>query len=193
MPLSVNTNVAAVRSLGALHATQASMATSLTRLSTGLRINSGKDDPTGLIAVTALSKELVEIDSHIDADQRAYFDSAITEGKLAQKSNMLLELKSLAVSSANAAGLSPDEKQANQLEVDSILSGLARLSGTSLQAPQQIDPQDFSHHISQSGQNLHRFRPRDRSIGSPRACLQMLDRAVWTILASRDQSQRQEK
>src|SRR5438477_12741969 len=146
MPLSVNTNVAAVRSLGALHATQASMATSLTRLSTGLRINSGKDDPTGLIAVTALSKELVEIDSHIDADQRAYFDSAITEGKLAQKSNMLLELKSLAVSSANAAGLSPDEKQANQLEVDSILSGLARLSGTSLQAPQQIDPQDFSHH-----------------------------------------------
>src|SRR5436190_2200148 len=184
MSLSVNTNVAAVQSLSALHATQASMATSLTRLSTGLRINSAKDDPTGVIAVAALSKDIVDIDGHLGADQRAYFDSATAEGKLAQKSQMLLELKSLAVSSANSAGLSPDEKQANQLEVDSILSGLARLAGTSLQAPQQVDPQNVNHHAFNLS-DLQSGGALDVDSGHSEQAVKVIDRAIRDTAVAR--------
>jgi len=135
MPFGVNTNISAVQSLNALHVTQASMTTSVQRLATGLRINSAKDDPAGLIAVLALSKDIVDIDAHLGADQRAGFDAAALEGKLTEKSRLLLQLKSLAVGSADDAILSDDEKRANQQDIDVILKSLARLAGTDLKPP----------------------------------------------------------
>src|SRR4051812_39058783 len=113
MSISINTNLNALRSVGRMHAAESDMTTSITRLSTGLRINSAKDDPAGLIAVTALTQDLVKIDAHLNADQRATFDARSADGKLAQRSRLLIELKSLVVEQANKSGLSDEEKQAN--------------------------------------------------------------------------------
>ena len=54
----INTNIEAVRALTRLGGNQADLSLRLERLSTGLRINRGKDDPAGLIASERLRSEL---------------------------------------------------------------------------------------------------------------------------------------
>ncbi|MDX1565495.1 MAG: flagellin, partial [Phycisphaeraceae bacterium] len=57
----INTNVPAVKALGVVSRNFESLSVSLERLSTGLRINTGKDDPAGLIASENLRAEKVAI------------------------------------------------------------------------------------------------------------------------------------
>lgn len=57
----INTNISSIQSIHRLIANQKDLALRLERLSTGLRINRGKDDPAGLIASESLRSELVGI------------------------------------------------------------------------------------------------------------------------------------
>ena len=126
----INTNVGSLIAQNALAHNQSSYNTSLQRLSTGLRINAGKDDPAGLIASQSLKSEEAGITSALGNAQRADNVAATAEGGLGEVSNLLTQLSSLVNSSANAGGLSADEKNANQLQVDSILSTINRIAGT---------------------------------------------------------------
>ena len=58
MPLIINTNLSALNSVRNLNNTQSSLATSLQRLSSGLRINSAKDDASGLAIVEGFTKQI---------------------------------------------------------------------------------------------------------------------------------------
>jgi flagellin len=104
--------------------------TSLERLSTGLKINSGKDNPAGLIASESLKSEQAGITQAIDNAQRADNVISTAEGGLGEVSNLLNQLQGLVNQSANSGGLSADETNANQLQVDSILSTINRIAGT---------------------------------------------------------------
>ncbi len=101
----------------------------LERLSTGLRINRGKDDPAGLIASEALRSEKAGLNAAIGNAERSEQVVNIAEGGLQEVSNLLTELQGLITTSANSAGLSTEEKQANQLQIDSILQTIDRVSG----------------------------------------------------------------
>ncbi len=124
----INTNVSSLVAVRVLNTNQTALQSSLQRLSTGYRINSGKDDPAGLIASENLRAEQKSTEVAISNAQRADNIIGTAEGALSEVSNLLVSLQGLVGNAANAAGLSQDEKDANQLQVDSILSTINRIS-----------------------------------------------------------------
>src|SRR3954469_15277967 len=124
----INTNVSSLIAQRVLTKNNNSLNTSLQRLSTGLKINSGADNPAGLIASENLRAEKAGISQAIDNAGRASNIIGTAEGGLSEVSNLLTELQSLVSQTANSGGLSNEEKQANQLQVDSILSTINRIA-----------------------------------------------------------------
>lgn len=125
----INTNVSSLIAQNVLGRNNKSLGVALERLSTGLRINRGKDDPAGLIASEALRSEKAGLNAAIGNAERSEQVVNIAEGGLQEVSNLLVELQGLITTSANSAGLSTEEKEANQLQIDSILQTIDRVSG----------------------------------------------------------------
>ncbi len=126
----INTNVASLVAQNALAQKSAQLNTTLQRLSTGLRINSGADDPAGLIASEGLKSEMAGINQAIDNSSRAGNVIATAEGALSEVGSLLLNVKSLVVQAANTGAMSSDEIAANQLQVDSAIQSITRIANT---------------------------------------------------------------
>lgn len=126
----INTNIETIRANVQLAANQKKLGLHLQRLATGLRINSGKDDPAGLIASERLRTEIRGIQQASSNSQRAINVVSVAEGALNEVSKLMLELQSLVISTANETGLSPDEVAANQLQIDSVLESINRIAST---------------------------------------------------------------
>jgi flagellin len=126
----INTNVSSLIAVSTLNKNNSALQTSLQRLSTGYRINSGKDDPAGLIASESLRAEQQATSTAISNAQRADNVIGTAEGSLGEISNLLVSLQGLVGDASNKAGLSQDEKDADQLQVDSILSTINRISNS---------------------------------------------------------------
>ena len=124
----INTNVESLIARRALTVNNASLNQALVRLSTGLRINSGRDDPAGLIASETLRSSSRAITTAIDNASRADTIVAVAEGGLQEISSLLLGLENLIDQSANEAGVTAGEVAANQLQIDSILASINRLA-----------------------------------------------------------------
>lgn len=126
----INTNIPALQAVHRLIANQSDLTTRLERLSTGLRINRGKDDPAGLIASETLRSEIRGIQAAIENSTRAINVLSVAEGALNEVSSLLLDLQQLVVASSNDGALSETEVQANQLQIDSILESIDRIANT---------------------------------------------------------------
>jgi flagellin len=126
----INTNVASMIAQHNLQQSNNEMSKRLERLSTGLRINSGADDPAGLIVSERLRAETSSISQAIDNVERASNVIATTEGGLREVSNMLNQIKSLAIEAANTGAFSQDEIEANQLQIDSAVESINRIANT---------------------------------------------------------------
>src|SRR5881628_3781242 len=126
----INTNVASLTAQRGLARSQKTLSDTLQRLSSGLRINRGADDPAGLIASEGLRSEIAGINQAIDNSQRASNVISTTEGALGEVASLLLNIKALVVQAANSGALSPDEISANQLQVDSAVESITRISNT---------------------------------------------------------------
>lgn len=126
----IQTNVPSLLAQRVLGAQNRGLVGSLERLSTGLRINRGADDPAGLIASENLRAEKASISAAIGNAQRAEQVINVAEGGLQEINNLLVELQSLVGQSANEAGVSPEEKEANQLQIDSILQTIDRIANS---------------------------------------------------------------
>ena len=124
----INTNVPSLLAQRVLAKQNNLLVGSLERLSTGLKINRGKDSPAGLIASENLRAEKKAISAAIGNAQRAEQVVNVAEGGLQEINNLLLELQSLIGQSANDAGTSAEEKGANQLQIDSILQTIDRVA-----------------------------------------------------------------
>ncbi len=125
----INTNVASQIAQRVLTSNKNALNTSLERLSTGLRINRGKDDPAGLIASENLRAEKAALSKAISNAERADQVVNIAEGGLDEIGNLLNEVQALVTETANSAGLSSEERSANQLKLDSILQTIDRVAG----------------------------------------------------------------
>jgi flagellin len=108
----------------------AALEQSLTRLSTGLRINTGKDDPAGLIASENLRSDITSIRKAISNTDRANQVIATADSALGQVSSLLNDIRGLVTESANSGALSDEQIEANQAQVDSSLDALNRISQT---------------------------------------------------------------
>jgi flagellin len=154
----INTNVASLLGQRVLGQNNQALNTSLERLSTGLRINRGKDDPSGLIASENLRAEQTALTTAISNAERADQVVNIAEGGLNEVSSLLNELQSLVTQSANDAGLSREEKEANQLRLDSILQTIDRLaSSTSFQGAKLLNG-NFDYQVSSVNAQIDGFK-----------------------------------
>src|SRR4051812_5365705 len=126
----INTNVSSLTAQRGLAKSQKTLNDTLQRLSSGLRINRGADDPAGLIASEGLRSEISGINQAVDNSQRASNVISTAEGALSEVASMLLNIKSLVVQAANSGALSQDEIAANQLQVDSAVESITRISNT---------------------------------------------------------------
>ena len=109
-----------------LRANQESAATSLQRLASGQRINSASDDPAGLITSENLRSVLAALDAESRSLERTNYVAATADAALSGISDQLIEAEALAVANANSAGLSDAEREANQMQIDSIVSSINR-------------------------------------------------------------------
>src|SRR5438067_1341877 len=126
----INTNVSSLTAQRGLAKSQKQLGDTLRRLSSGLRINRGADDPAGLIASEGLRSEISGITQAMDNSQRASNVIATAEGSLSEVASLLLNVKSLVVQAANSGALSKAEIEANQLQVDSAVESITRISNT---------------------------------------------------------------
>lgn len=153
----INTNVSSLVAQNRLQASNKDLQTALTRLSTGLRINSGADDPAGLIASEALRSEITSLNKAISNTQRANQIISTADSALGQVSNLLNTVRGLVVEAANSGALTPDEIAANQLQVDSSLEAINRIAQTTtFQGRKLLDGGlDF---ITSAGENASQIR-----------------------------------
>lgn len=102
---------------------------SMERLATGRRINRGSDDPAGLITADNLRATLAALEAESRTLQRTDHVIATADGALGEISAMINEAEALVVANAGD-GLSADEKAANQMQIDSLVSSINRIAGT---------------------------------------------------------------
>ena len=156
----INTNVSSLIAQRVLGQNNFALGGSLERLSTGLRINRGKDDPAGLIASENLRAEKSALNAAVGNANRADQVVNIAEGGLQEVSSLLTELQGLLTTSANSAGLSKEEKEANQLQIDSILQTIDRVSGaTSFQGSKLLNG-SFDYQVNSVDSGVTDFKVR---------------------------------
>jgi len=124
----INTNVGSLIAQKTLGRSNAQLQETLTRLSTGLRINAGKDDPAGLIASENLRRDIASSNKAISNTERANQLIATADSALSQISSLLTDIRGLVVEAANTGVLSDEQIAANQLQVDSSLEAIDRIS-----------------------------------------------------------------
>ena len=124
----INTNVASLRGIRSLAANNKSLNNSLTRLTTGLKINAGQDNPAGLIASETLRSQIAAIEQSISNNTRAGNVIATADAALGEVNSLLIQVRSLVQEGLNDGAISQDEIEANQLQIDSALSAINRIS-----------------------------------------------------------------
>ncbi|MDA7977228.1 MAG: flagellin [Pirellulales bacterium] len=136
----INTNVSSLVAQKTLARSNNDLQLALTRLSTGLRINTGKDDPAGLIASEALRSDINSVKSAIGNSERANQVIATADSALGQVSSLLNDIRGLITEAANTGALSDEQIAANQLQVDSSLEAIDRIAQvTSFQGRRLLD------------------------------------------------------
>jgi flagellin len=141
MPQIINTNVASLNAQRNLDTSQASLATALQRLSSGLRINSARDDAAGLAISERFTAQIRGLNVAARNANDGISLAQTAEGALVSVSNSLQRIRELAVQSANATNSASDraalQNEVAQLvaEVDRVASqtefnGLRLLDGT---------------------------------------------------------------
>ena len=101
MPQFINTNVASLNAQRSLNGSQNSLATSLQRLSSGLRINSARDDAAGLAISDRLTSQIRGLNQAVRNANDGISLAQTAEGALQESTNILQRMRELAIQSAN--------------------------------------------------------------------------------------------
>ncbi len=129
MSLYINTNVSALNAQRNLASSQSSLQTSLQRLSSGLRINSAKDDAAGLAIASRFTSQVNGLDQATRNANDGISLSQTAEGALSSAGDMLQRIRQLAVQSMNATN-SSDDRAALNSEVQQLTQELQRVATT---------------------------------------------------------------
>ena len=127
----INTNIMSLNAQRNLSATQSSLATSVQRLSTGLRVNSAKDDAAGLAIAERMNTQVRGMNVAIRNANDAISLSQTAEGALSKINDMGQRMRELAVQSANATN-SESDRESLDAEFQALSAEIKRnLEGTS--------------------------------------------------------------
>src|SRR4051812_46532011 len=125
----INTNVMSLNAQRNLSTSGSSLATSLQRLSSGLRINSAKDDAAGMAIADRMTSQIRGLNQATRNANDGISLAQTAEGALSTSGDMLQRIRELAVQSSNATNSSSD-RQAIQSEVGQLTSELNRIAQT---------------------------------------------------------------
>ena len=128
MALRVNSNIAALNALRHLQQTEQELGKNLERLSSGRKLNHAADGPASLVISEQMKTQISGLGQAIRNSESSISMIQTTEGALNEVSNILINLRQLAVHAANEG--TNDEKmlQADQNEVNNLLSTLKNIS-----------------------------------------------------------------
>jgi len=123
----INTNIGATIARNAIGTNERAMATSMERLSTGLRINSAKDDAAGLAIATRMTAQVSTLDMAARNANDGISMVQTAEGASKEITNMLVRMKELAVQSASGT-YSDTDRAALDLEFGALMSEIDRVA-----------------------------------------------------------------
>ncbi len=125
----INTNIASLNAQRNLNKSQSSLQSSLQRLSSGLRINSAKDDAAGLAVSNRFTSQINGLNQAARNANDGISLSQTAEGALAESTNILQRIRTLAIQSANSTN-SASDRLGLQSEVNQLVSELDRISNS---------------------------------------------------------------
>ena len=126
---TINTNVMSMNAQRNLMASQGSLATSMQRLSSGLRVNSAKDDAAGLAIAERMNAQVKGLSVAARNANDGISLAQTAEGALGKVGDMLQRMRELAVQSANATN-NADDRTALQAEVTQLRGEIDRVAKT---------------------------------------------------------------
>ena len=139
MAMTINTNVASLTAQRNLNASQSTLSTSMQRLSSGLRLNSAKDDAAGLAIAERMNAQTRGLNVAARNANDGISLAQTAEGALGKIGDMLQRMRELAVQSANATN-SEDDRSALQAEVAQLRDEIDRVAkNTSFNGTKLLD------------------------------------------------------
>ena len=154
MASTINTNISSLTAQRNLSTNQASLATSIQRLSSGLRINSAKDDAAGLAISERFTAQIRGLNQAARNANDGISLAQTAEGAMGGASAILQRVRELAVQSANASN-SAGDRQALQQEVTQLVSELDRIAQTTEFNGQKLLDGTFGTQQFQVGANAN--------------------------------------
>jgi len=151
MALTINTNVASLNAQRNLSRSQGDLATSMERLSSGLRINSAKDDAAGLAISDRMTSQIRGLNQAARNANDGISLAQTAEGAMQESTTILQRMRELAVQSANSTNSAADraalQQEVNQLKTEmnriansTTFNGLKILDGTFVSQQFQVGP-----------------------------------------------------
>jgi flagellin len=129
MSLSVNTNIASLTVQNNLNKAADSLSTAMTRLSSGLKINSAKDDAAGLQISNRLTSQINGLGVAVKNANDGTSIAQTAEGAMQESTNILQSMRELALQSANGSN-SDEDRSSLQSEYSQLSSELTRIATT---------------------------------------------------------------
>ena len=128
MPLGIKHNIASINAINHLAEAQNELSDSLKRLSSGQRVNSGADDPSGLILSEGLRAQVASAQQALQNSEFSLSLVQTAEGALVEVNNLLIEMRQLATTAANEGAADYNALLSLQLQIHKAIEGIDRVS-----------------------------------------------------------------
>lgn len=154
MAVTVNTNVSAMTAQRYLNGASNGVASSMEKLSSGLRINSAKDDSAGLQISNRLTSQTNGLNVAMRNANDGVSMAQTAEGAMAESGNILQRMRDLSLQSANGSN-STEDRESIQKEVDQLKNEMNRISDTTSFGGQKLLDGSFGSKSFQVGANAN--------------------------------------
>jgi flagellin len=128
MPLGMKNNIASINAINHLAKAQNELSDSLKRLSSGQRVNSGADDPSGLILSESLRAQVASAQQALQNSEFSLSLVQTAEGALVEVNNLLIEMRQLATTAANEGATDYNALLTLQFQIHKAIEGIDRVS-----------------------------------------------------------------
>ena len=154
MAVTVNTNVSAMTAQRYLNGASNGVASSMEKLSSGLRINSAKDDSAGMQISNRLTSQTNGLNVAMRNANDGISMAQTAEGAMSETTNMLQRMRDLSLQAANGSNTTED-RESIQKEVDALKTEMTRIAETTTFGGQQLLDGSFGTKQFQIGSNAN--------------------------------------
>jgi flagellin len=154
MAISVNTNVTSMKAQKSLGGANGNLQTSMERLSSGLRINSAKDDAAGLQISNRMTSQINGLDVAMRNANDGISIAQTAEGAMQESTNILQRMRDLSLQSANGSN-SAEDRESMQKELSALQTELTRIADTTSFGGQKLLDGSYGTQKFQVGSNAN--------------------------------------